>query len=187
MIRVEGQSTLCPIIGADWPGYRVGIYLVKGIGPIRMYTTYPDDGFIFIKSEVGFFGLTPPAEMYERMLQYIAQKAEKEIEVVNMDELPEEVKGQSEKSDFTYKLLKNLNVWMLLAYGAYLLIFFPGSGAPKLVILLLVLAIALFFFNTSNAARLYHFSPGGGYAILALGILVNGIFFIVSFGEISLK
>ncbi|MGI6468474.1 MAG: PH domain-containing protein [Syntrophomonadaceae bacterium] len=57
VIRVEGQSTLCPIIGADWPGYRVGIYLVKGIGPIRMYTTYPDDGFIFIKSEVGFSAL----------------------------------------------------------------------------------------------------------------------------------
>jgi len=187
VIRVIGEGNLCPIIGADWPGYKVGIYLVKGIGPIRMYTTYPDNGFIYIKSNVGFFGITPPVEMYEKMLQYIATKAEKEVEVIDMDAIPEEIKGQSEKHDFSYRLLKSINVWMLLAYAAYLLVFFPGSGAPKLVILLLVLAIALFFFNASNAARLYHFSPGGGYAILALGILVNGIFFIVSFGEITLK
>ncbi len=152
-----------------------------------MYATYPDEGFIYIKSNVGFFGITPPAEMYEEMLQYIAQHAGKEIEVIDMDEIPEELKGQSEKDDYTFRLLKSINVWMLLAYGIYLLVFFPGSGAPKLVILLLVLAIGLFFFNTSNAARLYQFSPGGGYAILALGIMVNGIFFIVSFGEITLK
>ena len=187
VIKVVGKCNLCSIIGADWPGYQVGIYIAKGLGPIRLYATYPDEGFIYIKSNVGFFGITPPAEMYEEMLQYIAQHAGKEIEVIDMDEIPEELKGQSEKDDYTFRLLKSINVWMLLAYGIYLLVFFPGSGAPKLVILLLVLAIGLFFFNTSNAARLYQFSPGGGYAILALGIMVNGIFFIVSFGEITLK
>ena len=187
VIKVVGKCNLCSIIGADWPGYQVGIYIAKGLGPIRLYATYPDEGFIYIKSNVGFFGITPPAEMYEEMLQYIAQHAGKEIEVIDMDEIPEELKGQSEKDDYTFRLLKSINVWMMLAYGIYLLVFFPGSGAPKLVILLLVLAIGLFFFNTSNAARLYQFSPGGGYAILALGIMVNGIFFIVSFGEITLK
>lgn len=187
VIKVVGKCNLCSIIGADWPGYQVGMYLAKGIGPIRLYATNPDKGFIYIKSNVGFFGITPPAQMYEEMLQNIADHAHKEIEVINIDELPEEVRGESEKNDYTYRLLKSINVWMLLAYIIYLLVFFPGSGAPKLIVLLLVLAVGLFFFNTSNAARLYQFSAGGGYAILALGIIVNGIFFIVSFGEITLK
>ncbi|MGI6435913.1 MAG: PH domain-containing protein [Syntrophomonadaceae bacterium] len=187
VIQVVGKSNLCSIIGADWPGYKVGLYLAKGLGPIRMYATYPEEGFIYVKSNMGFFGITPPAEMYDDMLQYIATHAEKEIEVVNMDEMSEEIKGESAKDDYTYRLLKSINLWMLVMYGLYLLVFFPGSGAPKLVILLLVLAIAVFFFNISNAARIYQFSSGGGYAILALGVLVNGIFFIVSFGEISLK
>lgn len=187
VIQIVGKSNLCSIIGADWPGYKVGLYLAKGIGPIRMYATHPEEGFIYIKSNVGFFGITPPAEMRDDMLQYIAENAQKDIEIVDMDELSEETKGQSVRDDYTYRLLKNINLWMLIMYGLYLLIFFPGSGAPKLVILLLVLAVAVFFFNISNAARIYQFSSGGGYAILALGVLVNGIFFIVSFGEISLR
>lgn len=187
VIQVAGKSNLCSIIGANWPGYQVGLYIAKGLGPIRMYATHPEKGFIYIKSTLGFFGITPPADMYEDMLQYIAEHAQKDIEVINMDEMSEEIKGESEKDDYTYRLLKSINLWMLVMYGLYLLVFFPGSEAPKLVILLLVLAIAVFFFNISNAARLYQFSSGGGYAILSLGIIVNGIFFIVSFGEISLK
>ena len=55
-----------------------------------------------------------------------------------------------------------------------------------MVILLLVLAIALFFFNTSNAARLYHFSPGGDTPSWPWEYWSTASF-IVSFGEISLN
>jgi hypothetical protein len=75
---------------------------------------------------------------------------------------------------------------MLLAYSLYLALVFPGSGAPRFIVLLLVLALALFFFNIGNAERLYQFSTTGGYVLLSIGILVTGIFFILTLGELSL-
>ncbi|HOQ10579.1 MAG TPA: hypothetical protein PLG09_10695, partial [Syntrophomonadaceae bacterium] len=85
-----------------------------------------------------------------------------------------------------YRLLFILNIVFLLAFAVYLAVFFPGSGAPPIVVLLLVLAIALFFFNISNAGRLYQFSEMGGYILLIIGLAVTGIFIILSLSEISL-
>lgn len=183
VIKVEGESNLFSILGSSWPGYMVGLYSAKGLGPVRMFATRPREGFVYIKSNKGFWGLTPEENSF---IEEIASKTGNEIETVDMDQMSEEIKGKSLKADGFYKLLFSLNVIFLLLFSIYLAIFFPGSSAPNFVVLLLVLAVALFFFNIGNANRLYQFSTQGAYFLLLIGIAVTGIFLILSLGEISL-
>lgn len=183
LIKVEGESNLFSILGASWPGYMVGLYSAKGLGPVKMYTTKPYEGFVCIKSNKGFWGLTPEDDS---LIEEIASKTGKEIETVDMNQMPEEIKGKSMKEDGFYKLLFILNLVFLLFFSVYLAVFFPGSTAPNFIVLLLVLAVALFFFNIGNAGRLYQFSTQGAYFLLLIGIAVTGIFLILSLGEISL-
>jgi uncharacterized membrane protein YdbT with pleckstrin-like domain len=183
IIKVSGKSNMFSILGVSWPGYMVGLYQVKGLGPVRMYATQPHQGFVYLKTNIGFFGLTP---VDEALINTIAQRTEKDITVVDMDTMSEEIKGKSMQEDGFYRLLFMLNIVFLLAFAGYLALFFPASGAPPFVVLLLVLAVALFFFNISNAGRLYQFSEMGGYILLIIGIAVTGIFLILAISEISL-
>jgi len=183
VIQVKGKSNLFSILGMSWPGYIVGLYTAKGLGPVRMYATQPQEGFIYLKTHKGFFGLTPEDS---KMIDVIASKAGKTIEIVDMGEIPDEIKGRSMHEDRFYRLLLILNILFIVMFSLYLGIFFPGSGAPRFIILLLVLAIALFFFNIGNAGRLFQFSSQGGYILLVIGIAVTGIFLILSLSEISL-
>lgn len=183
VIQVTGKSNMFSILGASWPGYMVGLYSVKGLGPVRMYATRPYQGFVYLKTNSGFFGLTPQDG---EMIKEIAQRAEKEIMTVNMDQMPEEIKGKSMQEDGFYRLLLIINMVFLVMFAGYLSVFFPASGAPRFIVLLLVLAVALFFFNIGNAGRLYQFSNQGGYILLVVGIAVTGTFFILSLSEISL-
>jgi hypothetical protein len=183
IIKVTGKSNMFSILGVSWPGYMVGLYQIKGLGPVRMYATQPQQGFVYLKTSVGFFGLTP---VNDNLINKIVECTEKEIIVVDMDSMPEEIKGKSIQEDGFYRLLFALNIVLLLLFAAYLAIFFPNSGAPPFVVLLLVLAVALFFFNISNAGRLFQFSEMGGYILLLIGIAVTGIFLILALSEISL-
>lgn len=183
IIKVEGKSNIASILGISWPGYMLGLYSVKGLGLVRMYATNPHQGFIYIKTEKGLFGITPENEELARI---IAAKADKPLETVDMDLMDKEIKGKSVQDDSFYNLLFKLNLIFLLAFGLYMGIFFPGSGASHFIVLLLVLAIALFFFTISNAGRLFQFSDMGGYILLLIGLAVTGTFFILSFSEISL-
>jgi hypothetical protein len=183
IIKVTGKSNMFSILGVSWPGYMVGLYQIKGLGPVRMYATQPQQGFVYLKTSVGFFGLTP---VNDNLINKIVECTEKEIIVVDMDSMPEEIKGKSIQEDGFYRLLFALNIVLLLVFAAYLAIFFPNSGAPPFVVLLLVLAVALFFFNISNAGRLFQFSEMGGYILLLIGIAVTGIFLILALSEISL-
>lgn len=185
IIRVEGEANFFSIFGGGWRGYMAGLYHVKGIGPVRMYATKTEEGFLYIKTKQGFYGLTPQEQ--NLMAETIAKETNLVISTINMKALPEEVKGVSYKEDSFYNLLYKINLVFIVGYALYLAVFFPGSGLNRFVILLLVLALALFFFNVSNAKRLYHFSSGGGYFLLVLSIAITGLFFILSFGEISLR
>lgn len=183
IIEIKGHGNLFPFLAMAWPGYIVGLYQLKGIGPVRMYGTHAIDGFLYIKTKRGFLGLTPRDGA---LAQAISEKTGKEIKVINMDEIPVEEKGKDMHDDRFFNLYNRLNVIFLVILGLYVGIFFPGSGAPKIIILLLVLAMDLFFFNLANAKRLYQFSPQGGYSTLILGLAVTGIFFILALSEISL-
>jgi hypothetical protein len=66
-----------------------------------------------------------------------------------------------------------------------MVLFYPGSGAQPFTVLLLVLALALYFFNVSNASRLYNFSEQGGYILMGVGLAVTGTFLILALSEIS--
>jgi hypothetical protein len=183
IIKVKGKSNLYSILGASWPGYMVGLYSAKGLGPVKMYATQPQQGFVYLKTNRGFFGLTPSNDA---LIDRIAEETEKEITFVDMDKMPAEIRGRSMQDDGFYRLLYILNILLLLAFAVYLAVFFPGSGAPPFIILLLVLAVALFFFNISNAGRLYQFSEMGGYTLLVIGLAVTGMFLILALSEISL-
>lgn len=184
VIQVRGQCNMCSIFGASWPGYMAGIYQIKGLGSVRMFATYTDNGFIYVKTSRGYFGLTPADDS---MIDEIACRSTGEIITVDMDAVSEEIKGVPALNDKFYKLLLKLNVIFLVVYAAYLAICFPGSGVQPFIVLLLVLAVCLFFFNLGNANRLYFFNPSGGYFLLALGIAITGIFLILSLSAISLK
>ncbi|MDD3889810.1 MAG: PH domain-containing protein [Syntrophomonadaceae bacterium] len=183
VIYVKGSSNLFSMLGASWPGYMAGLYNAKGLGPVRMYATHYEEGFIYLKTNKGFFGITPEDG---NMINIIAENAAKEITTVDMETMPEEIKGENIREDNLYQILYRINIIFLAAFALYIAIFFPGSGAPNFIILLLVLAVALFLFSLSNAARLYQFSSAGGYMLLTIGIAVTGIFFILSLFEITL-
>jgi len=186
VVQVKGRSNLYSLLGVSWPSYMIGLYNAKGLGPVRMYGTDPWEGFLYIKSKQGFFGLTPSAEQMQPLLDYIAANGQKEIETVHMEAMPREIRGQNMLEDGFYRILFTLNIVFLVGFAIYLAICFPGSGAPNFTILLLVLAIALFFFGISNAGRLYQFSDTGGYVLLLISVGVTGLFWILALSEITL-
>ena len=187
IIKVEGKSNLYSLFGMSWPGYMVGLYAAKGLGTARMYATNPWNGFIYIKTSKGFFGITPVEETIPNLLQSIADKSKKAIEHINMDAMDPEIKGENMQDDNFYRILFRLNLIFLAIFALYLAIFYPGSGAPPFTVLLLVLAIALFFFNIGNAGRLFQFSSTGGYVLQVISLAVTGLFIILALSEITLK
>lgn len=182
--KIVGKSNMSSLFGSSWPGYMVGLYSVNGVGAARMFATFPQQGFIYIKTTRGFYGLTPADSKF---IDVLSEKSKIFIDTIDMEEMDPEIMGKSMQDDSFYRILLGLNIFFLGLFAAYLAIFFPGSGAPPFVVLLLVLAVALFFFSISNAGRLYQFSESGGYALLVLGLAVTGIFLILSLSEVTLK
>lgn len=183
IIEIKGHGNFFPFLAITWPGYIVGLFQLKGIGPVRMYGTHAKEGFLYLKTQRGFLGITPQDGS---LAEAIAQKTGKEIQIIDMEAMPVEEKGEDMHEDRFFSLYYKLNVIFLAVFTLYIAIFYPGSNAPRFIILLLVLAIALFLFNIGNAKRLYQFSPQGGYMTLLLGIAVTGIFLILSISQISL-
>lgn len=183
IIEVKGRANLFPFLAVSWPGYTFGLYSAKGLGSVRMYATHIQEGFIYIKTKMGFFGITPEDQ---GLLSVLLEKTGKKLMVVDMETMSEEEKGESMHDDRFFNLYYKLNVIFLALFAGYVGIFFPGSGAPRFIILLLVLALALFVFNVGNARRLYQFSSQGAYVTLLIGLAVTGIFIILSISGISL-
>lgn len=186
VIHVKGKSNLYSVFGTSWPGHMIGLFVARGLGSVRMFATHPLKGFVYLKSSRGFYGLTPVEKDLPVMLDKISEKTGHTIKVMDMDLLDPEVKGQSMHDDSFYKILLWLNIVLLAVFAGYMGLFYPHSGVPRFIILLLVLAVALFFFSISNASRLYQFSSSGGYILLVIGIAVTGIFMILALSEISL-
>ncbi|MDD4803065.1 MAG: PH domain-containing protein [Syntrophomonas sp.] len=182
---IQGQSNFNPILTVSWPGLMVGLHTVNSLGSIKMFADNANDGFILLKTQAGSFGITP--EKDEELLTILLNNTGQELHIVDMNQMPREEKGISIKEDRVFRLYYKLNIIFLALFAGYISVFFPGSGAPKMIVLLVVLALALFGFNTDNAKRLFQFSTQGAYITLLLGLGVTGMFFILSFIEISLK
>lgn len=182
IIQIEGKSNIFPFLSMTWPGYIVGLFQIKGVGPVRMYGTHAKDGFLYLKTQRGFLGLTPQDGTLAKI---IAEKTGKEIQILDMNTVPVEVKGHDMHTDRFFMLYTRINNILLGVFCLYVAIFFPNSGADRLIILLVVLAINLYLFNNANAKRLYQFSQQGGYFTLLIGMAVTGIFLILSIVQIS--
>lgn len=182
IIEVKGRPNLLPYLAVSWWGYTFGLFSARGIGSVRMYATHTDDGFHYFKTSKGFFGITPEDC---NLVAVVSDKTGKTLQLIDMNEMPPEQKGECIHEDRFYKMYYNLNIIFLAVLAIYLGIFFPGSGASKFIILLPVLALALFIFNSSNARRLYQFSSQGAYFTLLLGMAVSGIFIILSLAKVG--
>ncbi|QGT99324.1 hypothetical protein SYNTR_0731 [Candidatus Syntrophocurvum alkaliphilum] len=184
IVHIKGKSNLFSIMGVSWTGVIIGIYIIKGIGSAKMFGTNYEEEIIYLKTNAGLYGITP--EDFD-LVNKLAEKTSRTIQIINMDDIPIEEKGKSINEDSFYKILYNVNLAFLITFASYLAVFFPLTpDAPNIIILLLVLAIALFFFNIGNAGRLYQFSQQGSYFMLIISIVVTGIFLILSFAELTL-
>jgi len=183
IIEVKGRANIFPFLAVSWPGYMFGLYSAKGLGPVRMYASDVSQGFIYIKTKNGFFGISPADT---NILDILAKKTGQQIQTVEVDKIPYESRGEIMHQDRFFSLYVKLNLIFLAIFALYIGIFFPGSDAPRFIILLLVLALALFIFNLSNARRLYQFSSSGAYITLLIGLAVTGIFVILSIVGVSL-
>ena len=182
IIKIEGRSNLFPFLSMTWPGYVVGLFQLKGVGPVRMYGTHAKDGFLYLKTKRGFLGITPEDDS---LAEAIAKKTGKEVQILDMETIPIEKKGHDMHTDRFFMLYTKINNVLLALFCIYVAIFFPNSGADRLIILLVVLAINLYIFNNANAKRLYQFSQQGGYFTLLIGMAVTGIFMILAVVQIS--
>jgi hypothetical protein len=182
IIEVKGETNFFPFLAMSWPGYMIGLYSAKILGSFRMYATDAKEGFIYLKTRNGLFGITPADPKF---IDTILEKTGKGLTIIDMDQIPPEEKGESLDNDRFFNLYYKLNIIFLAIYMGYLGVFFPGSGAPKFIILLLVLSVALFAFNVSNAKRLFQFSSQGAYATLLVGLCVTGILVLLSMSEIG--
>ncbi|MEA4925827.1 MAG: PH domain-containing protein [Syntrophomonadaceae bacterium] len=182
VIEVKGRPNLIPFLAVSWRGYTLGLFSARGIGAVRMYATHTDNGFLYLKTSKGFYGITPEDHT---LIAVVIDKTGKPLQLIDMDAMSSEKKGECLHEDRFYRMYYKLNIIFLAILAIYLGIFFPGSGAPKFIILLPVLALVLFIFNASNAKRLYQFSSQGAYFTLLLGLAVSGIFIILSFAKVG--
>lgn len=183
IIRVTGEKNLAGLTGISWPGYIVGNYNLKGLSLVKMYGTRVKDDLIVLESSRGYFGLTPSDQA--GFLEDLARRSNLPVEVLDMSDLSEEVRGKSVTQDMIYMGLYALNMVFLAGLIAYQAIFFPGSGASRTVVLLIALGIGVLVFNIGNAGRVYQFMPSAAYLIWGLSLLIMLTFLVLSIVTIS--
>jgi len=178
VVDIKGRANLFPFLATAWKGYMFGLYSGRGIGSLKMYATQPEDGFVLLKTKQGQFGVNPADE--EGFLKDLAGKVGKGVQTIDMDTMDPEVYGKAIHKDEHFALFMRLNQIFLAILAILIGAFFPGSGAPPMIVLLMVLALALYAFNAGNAKRLYQFSPSGADITLLIALMVNGIFIILT-------
>lgn len=178
IINVKGRANLFPFLATAWPGYMFGLFSGRGLGSLKMCATVVEDGFVVLKTQQGFFGITPADSA--AFIKDVANKAGKAAETIDMDQMAPEIYGKAIHKDEHFALFMRLNQIFLVILALLIGAFFPGSGAPNMIVLLGVLALALYAFNAGNAKRLYQFSPSGADVTLLIALGVNGIFIILT-------
>lgn len=180
VIRVTGRLNLIGFLGISWPGYIAGTYDVKGVATSRLFGT-DLDRLLIIKAGPMSYGITPTDEF----VKLVAERSQKEVAVLDMYDVADDVIGKMISEDLVYLALFALNILCIVFLMVYLAIFFPGSGADRVIILLLVLALAIFAFNMVNASRLYHYVPVAAYLLWLVGVIINITFLAISMSIIG--
>lgn len=180
IVHVTGRINLVNYLGISWPGYVAGMYNLMGVGATRLFGTDPKELLLF-KTPTGNLSLTPTKEMFKA----VQEQSGKEMAELDLYDLPDSEIGQVMGEDLPYLGLFALNIITLLCLGLYLAIFFPGSGASPMMILLMVLALYIFAFNTANASRLFNFLYLASYFIWFIGVSINVGFLIMAMSTIG--
>ena len=175
VIRVSGRLNIINFLGVSWPGYIAGTYDLKGIATCKLFGTDLEQ-LLVIKPGPMSYGITPSDEF----IQAIAERSQKDVVPLDTYEVADDVIGKIINEDMVYLSLLALNILCIVFLMAYQAIFFPGSGADSVVILLLVLALAIFAFNMVNASRLYNYMPVAAYLLWLVGVIINITFLVIS-------
>jgi len=180
VVRVSGRLNLISFLGVSWPGYIAGTYDVKGVATGKLFGTDLEQ-LLVVKMGPISYGITPSDEF----IQAIAERSQKEVKPLDMYDVADDVIGKMINEDLVYLGLFALNILCIVFLMIYLAIFFPGSGADRVVILLLVLALAIFAFNMVNASRLYHYIHVAAYLLWLVGVIINIAFLVISMSIIG--
>jgi hypothetical protein len=178
VVRVTGRKNLGALTGMSWPGYIVGTYTLRGVALVKMYGTQPKGEVVVVETDRGNFGLTPADA--DRFVIEVLRRSGAELEEVNADEMPEEVRGKILGEDIIYMGLYALNLVLLLGVIAYQAVFFPGSGASRIYVLFIALGMGVLAFNIGNASRVYQFMPSAAYLVWILSFFVMATFLVFS-------
>lgn len=180
VVRVSGRLNLINFLGVSWPGYIAGTYEVKGVATCKLFGTDLEE-LLVIKAGSISYGITPTDEF----IKAIADRSQKEVTPLDTYEIADDVIGKMINEDMVYLALFAVNILCIVFLMVYLAIFFAGSGADPVVILLLVLALAIFAFNMFNASRLYNYMPVAAYLLWLVGIIINITFLVISISIIG--
>lgn len=180
IVKATGRINLVNYLGVSWPGYIAGMYNLMGVGAGRIFGTGIKD-LLIIKTESGYLSITPS----DAILDVVQKKSGKEITVLDLYDLPDSEIGKVMGEDLPYLGLYALNIVSLLCLALYLVIFFPGSGASPMMILLMVLALYIFAFNIANASRLFNYLYYAAYLIWFIGVTINIAFLIMAMSTVG--
>jgi hypothetical protein len=186
--KVIGMPKVWGVFGARWPGYHVGAFNITGLGVMTIIGTQLEDNLVVLRTEKGVFGITPVhgncfMDVIQRKTNLIAQ-------IINLDENKESLLQNVPSEDNVYLGLAGLNLICLLAFITYLAAFFPSAvqaavaagipGPPRELVLLAVIAAAVFLINLGSASKLYQNAASAGYMMWGLGIFINLFFITIS-------
>jgi len=180
VLKVSGRLNLINFLGVSWPGYTAGTYEIKGVATAKIFGTDLRQ-LLVIKTGGVSFGITPSPEFAE----LVAERSQQDLKAIDTYDLPESVIGKLISEDVAYLGLLALNLVCLVFILLYLAIFFPGSGASPTIILLMVLALAIYAFNMVNASRLYHYIPMASYLLWLVGLIINIVFLSMAISVIG--
>ncbi|MGE5398265.1 MAG: PH domain-containing protein [Chitinophagales bacterium] len=174
--KMTGGCNLVNILGVSWPGSIAGSYIVKGYGFARVFANNVEEMLILSSKNLSL-GIS----ISSGLEKYIAERSGQELKTIDVFDLSKEETGNVVSEDLPYMILYALNIISILALAMYLAIFFPGSGANPMAVLLLSLEVALFSFNLATVTRLYHYMNLVAYLIWFIGLTINIVFFIMAF------
>ncbi|MGE5371193.1 MAG: PH domain-containing protein [Solirubrobacterales bacterium] len=180
---VTGRVNLVNILGASWPGFMIGMYELRGVGPAKFYASDVYHEILMVRTRTGLTAITPDADFANAL----ADAVNTEIGHIDTYEIHESEIGEIIDEDLGYMVLLGLNIIVIATLCVYLAIFFPGSAAPRISMLFLPLAVGLFVFNMVNASRIFHYAKMGAYGIWLIQLMVSIGFLVADFSTIGFK
>lgn len=174
---LQGKPVYYPIVGMSWPGHMMGLYLLMGVGAVRLYAAKLDNGSVLLRTKLANFIIMP--EKLE-MLEILSTASGVPVEILDLDELSGDFHTYNLYNDLAVKALKFVNLVGLMIFLGFLLVYLPENLNCKKLVLLLVLDVLLMWANFSNTKRLYPYSRLAAILMQVISLLFTAIFVLIS-------